>query len=264
MHGSRTQTPDVGPALLERAARGPARLAQKRDQDVSGVGVRCTHAPRDLARQLERPRQRLFMVVGDHAGRAQQRLFGQLAVVEQIRSRARARRDRRQQMNGAGALFSTRSELLGKLAQGDELRLETRGGHHRAKCSAFGRIGQVSRAVYRSAETRQFWPSRAILDTAGKTVRSRHCWIALFVGRAPAVVRTARRARIGARRVGSSSPVAPLAPRPTIRSATLGARPSIAALSHKVYIRRDPSARSPEIGRDGPRHRRRARLPTNR
>ena len=92
-----------------------------------------------------------------------------------------------------------------------------------------------------------------------KTVRSRHCWIALSLvtagcgpsgrehGSAPVASASSSPAPVAS---ASSSP----APRPLPgpRSAPAPRRsPSIAALSHKVYIRKSPRAQSPEIGAIG-------------
>jgi hypothetical protein len=65
------QPADIGAALLERTARGGARLVQKRDQHVRRGRIRCAHTAGKLARNFERARHGIVQIVSCRAAGAQ-------------------------------------------------------------------------------------------------------------------------------------------------------------------------------------------------
>ena len=114
--------------LVQRAMRSGVSVAGQSDQQVNRSRLGSSHARRDLSRTLDRAANRVVFVVRHGARRTQQRLVVQAPFVEQIGRHTRPRRDGRQQVRGRHALLAIHGGLLGQLAEGDQLGLDS-GGH---------------------------------------------------------------------------------------------------------------------------------------
>ncbi len=130
LHGLSAQPRDVDVQAFERAPTRAARFTDERDQEVHGGGITVAHPPRDLARALHAGLDRIVELLLDATGGTQQLFRTVLALAQQIASRTRPSRDRRQQVRAGDALFLLLRELLRDSFHEGEFGLEAGTGHH--------------------------------------------------------------------------------------------------------------------------------------
>jgi hypothetical protein len=112
----RTQTADVDAGLFDHAARGRARFAEQRDQQVFGRSASPAHARANRVGFAEQFANGVREIVGHAAAEAQDFFESEFTFAEKLGGWSRARGDRGEQVGTREAIFLPSRQVLGELA----------------------------------------------------------------------------------------------------------------------------------------------------